>query len=810
MELQQPEAKEEVIFKPNPGPQTDFLSASEQEVLYGGAGGGGKSYAMVADPVRYFSNPMFKGLLLRRTTEELRELISVSKTLYPKAIPGIKFLERDKTWVAPNGASLWMSYLDADDDVMRYQGQAFCVVEGTPVAMADGNFKAIEQVTVGEEVLSLEGPSKVIWISPPQVKACIKVTIYDSLGNVVSQQIQPDTHPIALLSSVPSRELHDLSQNLSQFQKSQIQWRSYKQLQSACEEIPETFFYSKGVGNDYVTSAQNNLESAKPVALYYPVVLHVHALRKAQDHVSTQSDFQYKSSKLLCDSCLKTSKTLLSQMQPFVPSQLCLDCKHEPYHQPYDDDLGVQLGLERAEGYSTRCCVCCYQYDESLLQTQESYQYCAHKQADAEVQAPYDLPCDERDYTLSHIQYRGEKYSHPYTQEQRGLAVPLELGIVCVEPLESPYRVVRDISIDISNNYITLGGVVNQNCWIGFDELTQWNSPYAWNYMRSRLRTTSSSGLKLYMRATTNPGGPGHAWVKKTFIDPAPPNTSFWATDPDTGETICWPKGHSREGQPLFKRRFIPATLFDNPYLAEDGMYEANLLSLPEHQRRQLLYGDWDINEGAAFPEFNRRIHVIEPFDIPNAWTKFRAADYGYGSYSGVVWIAVAPSGQLIVYRELYVSKVTAADLADMILEAEDGEKIRYGVLDSSLWHNRGGGGPSLAEQMAQRGCRWRPSDRSRGSRVAGKNMLHRLLQVDEMTEEPRLVFFDNCKALIAQLPSIPLDKHNPEDVDTNSEDHLYDALRYGIMTRPRSHLFDYDPANQRSGFQAADTKFGY
>ena len=466
------EVHRDIIFEPNPGPQTKFLAATEQEVLYGGAAGGGKSYSLIADPVRYFSNPHARMLIVRRSTEELRELISVSKQLYPRAIPGIKFMERDKTWVAPNGATLWMSYLDRDDDVMRYQGQAFN--------------------------------------------------------------------------------------------------------------------------------------------------------------------------------------------------------------------------------------------------------------------------------------------------------------------------------------------------WIGFDELTQWPTPYAWSYMRSRLRTTKASGLPLYMRATSNPGGPGHQWVKKHFIDPGTPNNPFWATD-ENGETIRWPVGHSRENEPLFKRKFIPATLFDNPYLSEDGMYEANLLSLPEHQRRQLLEGDWDINEGAAFPEFNRRVHVSEPYDIPASWVRFRACDYGYSSYTGVLWFAVVPgSEQLVVYRELYVSKILATDLADMILEIEEGEKIRYGVLDSSLWHNRGDTGPSLAEQMITKGCRWRPADRSRGSRVAGKNEIHRRLQIDDFTEEPRLVIFDNCRNIISQLPSIPLDKKNPEDVDTHSEDHLYDALRYGVQTRPRSNVFDFDPASQRTGFQASDPTFGY
>ena len=92
-------------------------------------------------------------------------------------------------------------------------------------------------------------------------------------------------------------------------------------------------------------------------------------------------------------------------------------------------------------------------------------------------------------------------------------------------------------------------------------------------------------------------------------------------------------------------------------------------------------------------------------FEIPDSWAKFRACDYGYGSYTGVLWFAVAPDEQVIVYREMYVSKVTASDLADLILEAEakDGT-MRYGVLDSSLWHNRGDTGPSLAEQMNMKG----------------------------------------------------------------------------------------------------------
>ena len=238
------------------------------------------------------------------------------------------------------------------------------------------------------------------------------------------------------------------------------------------------------------------------------------------------------------------------------------------------------------------------------------------------------------------------------------------------------------------------------------------------------------------------------------------------------------------------------------------------LLSLPESQRKRLLEGNWDVAEGAAFPEFDRTAHVVEPFSIPKNWPKFRSCDYGYGSYSAVLWFTVAPDGQLIIYRELYVSKMLAKDLANKILYLEENDgTILYGVLDSSCWHRRGDTGPSLAEQMIMEGCRWRPSDRSSGSRIAGKNEIHRRLQIQEDVDEdnvPGMVMFHNCTNLVSQLPSIPLDPKNPEDVNTRSEDHLYDALRYGVMSRPRRGIFDFTIEHMSDRYIPSDATFGY
>ena len=465
----------EVVFEPNPGPQTEFLSASEREVLYGGAAGGGKSYGLLADPLRYFANKNFNGLILRRTNDELRELIWKSQELYPKAYPGAKWQEKKSQWVFPSGAKLWMTYLEREEDVLRYQGQAFS--------------------------------------------------------------------------------------------------------------------------------------------------------------------------------------------------------------------------------------------------------------------------------------------------------------------------------------------------YIAFDELTQHATPFAWNYMRSRLRTTDPE-LPIFMRATSNPGGPGHSWVKRMFIDPSPANKSFAATDIDTGDVLSYPEGHEKHGKPLFNRRFIPATLKDNPYLYSEGNYEANLLSLPEMQRRQLLEGDWAIADGAAFPEFRTHHHVVEPFEIPSDWRKFRSCDYGYSSYSAVHWFAIDPAFEtLIVYRELYVSKHTGRDLAKAILQLERGDQIQYGILDSSCWHQRGQIGPSIAEEMIAEGCRWRPSDRSAGARVAGRNRLHELLKYDEERKMPGIVFFDTCRQIIADLPVIPNDPKGGDDIDVRyRSDHAYDSIRYGVMSRPRakSPFEDWGTMNKEPSWKPASMRLGY
>jgi|TARA_B110000503_G_scaffold68532_1_gene106963 phage terminase large subunit len=443
------EDKARIVFRANSGPQTDFLAAGEQDVLYGGSAGGGKSYAMLVDPLRYMHIREHRALLLRKSMPELRELIDKSRELYPKAFVGAKFREVEKTWRFPSGASLEFGYLDRDADVYRYQGQSYT--------------------------------------------------------------------------------------------------------------------------------------------------------------------------------------------------------------------------------------------------------------------------------------------------------------------------------------------------WIGIDELTQYPTEFPLQYLQSRLRTTNNQ-IKCYIRCTANPGGVGGHWVKKRYLDPSPPNESF-------------------RGQDKITRKFIPARLEDNPFLAADGKYEQMLMSLPPVQRKQLLDGNWDVAEGAAFVEFDYDTHCIAPFALPKHWERIKGIDYGYAAESAVIWAAIDPSDEtLIIYRELYQKGLTGEALAQRIFEFEKEDKLSVsGVLDGAAWARTGSTGPTVGEVLSRAGHKLRRADKNR---IQGKIQIHERLKISDKGR-PKMQIFRTCPNLIRELQAIPLDPNKPEDVDTKASDHAYDALRYLVMSRPKSRTAWEDMSNLKQ-FIPADPTFGY
>jgi hypothetical protein len=323
------------------------------------------------------------------------------------------------------------------------------------------------------------------------------------------------------------------------------------------------------------------------------------------------------------------------------------------------------------------------------------------------------------------------------------------------------------------------------------EELTQFTSLRPMKLLLATLR--SAHGIRAQMKCTCNPGGPGHHAVKSEFIDLGPFEL---ATDPETGLT----------------RVFIPSRVEDNPALLEaDPGYVGRLKSVGSPELvRAWLEGDWDVIEGAFFPEFERKRHVIEPFPVPNEWIKFRSMDWGSATPFSVGWWVVVqdtfehagriiPRGAIVRYREWYGAKpggrneglkMTAEAVAKGIVsretpEAGRREYVAYGVLDPAAFNVVSG--PSIGETLGRGGAVFRRADNTRKShdkKMSGWDQLRYRLKGDG-DGHPLIFFFDHCRDIIRTLPMLQPDPHNPEDVDTDTEDHAPDEVRYACMSRP-------------------------
>jgi len=325
---------------------------------------------------------------------------------------------------------------------------------------------------------------------------------------------------------------------------------------------------------------------------------------------------------------------------------------------------------------------------------------------------------------------------------------------------------------------------------IGLEEATHFTEEQM-RFIATCNRTTRTD-VKPRMYYTCNPGGVGHAWVKRLFIDRV-----------------------YREGEFASDYAFIPARVWDNAALINaDPDYVRHLQALPEALRRAHLDGDWDALAGQYFAEFSRTKHVIEPFEIPSWWKRFRSVDWGYNDPCAVLWHAVGPDGRIFTYRELYVTRMRADEVARRIVSLSEGETVSYTVASPDMWQKRGailkaeGGfeGESIAELFSLSGVHVTPAD---NSRVAGWQRVRSYL-ADAPDGEPRIKIFAACENLIRTLPALVYDRHDREDAAAG-EDHAPESLRYALMSRPgfSAHVQEnrkqpYDPLKempQHGGF---------
>ena len=331
--------------------------------------------------------------------------------------------------------------------------------------------------------------------------------------------------------------------------------------------------------------------------------------------------------------------------------------------------------------------------------------------------------------------------------------------------------------------------------FIDFDELTQflWEE---YSYMFSRNRP-NGPGTRCYMRAQANPGGVGHGWVKERFITAGQPMQTIWEQ-----VNVRYPDGHT---ETRWKSRiFVPSSVFDNKILlANDPDYLTRLASMPEQERKALLYGDWDTFAGQVFTEWRNdseryedriNTHVISPFQVPDHWTIWCSMDWGYARPFSVGWYAVDSDRRLYRIREYYGCtgtpnqgvKMEPTHVAREIkrIESEDpnlrGKNIMR-VGDPAIWGSQMG--ESIGDLMERERVYFNKGDHSR---IDGKMQVHHRLTFDD-DGRPMLYVFNTCRHFIRTVPNLVYDERDVEDIDTDGEDHIYDELRYVCMENPIS-----------------------
>ena len=365
---------------------------------------------------------------------------------------------------------------------------------------------------------------------------------------------------------------------------------------------------------------------------------------------------------------------------------------------------------------------------------------------------------------------------------------------------------------------------------LGIDELSTF-SEWQFIYLRNRVRCTLPIPEKYRGRipgilAGSNPGGPGHEFCKRIFVDFCRITTEDAAERQAQGKHV-YAHPHRRKGYTIYYglrkaldndggmlHAYIPGLLEDNQVLMQtDPGYINRVKAMPEPYRSAYLDGDWDIFIGQMF-NFNKRDHVCAPFPVPDGAKIAATFDWGFGKpFSWGYWFSDA-DGRAYRWKEWYGwtkvpntgMRLTDSEVAEGIVKreklwgirSEDGgakvggvnlgrriKDVEY-ILSPDCFSKKpdykgGGQGPSTAEIFAQYDIIGRPGDPTRDQKV---KQMHERLRVRE-GERPMLQIMDNCKQFIRTIPLLQQDEHNPEDVDTDMEDHIYDEACHYLMSRP-------------------------
>lgn len=804
-----------------PGSQEGFMQCSVQEVLYAGTRGPGKTDALLMSFAQHIGKwgKDWRGILFRRTYPELEDVIGKADKWFTEIFPEAAYNKGKHFWEWPEGERLYFAHMRVPSDYSKYHGHNYCVEKSTPVLMADGKYKSIEKIVSGDSVQTLNGSRRVLRTFSPELKSCVRVSC-QALPSV--SQVQSEDHRLLSSGEGLSGTWFDSYLSDDMLRTSPAQWRSYKD--APCAHPASDF--------SFVCKARKSLENDAPESCRKSLTI----VPPDQFSRTFQGQPRQQFLKYTPDSDLSTP---LRNHEEFFEQSLWKHLRHrrllrtclslQPAHERslqrspafFDASSCETFDQETLQGCSRNYLLDSNLCDAPLQQEGEIFPDAFRRQAYAEKHIRLHLLPDALDNAASRTLPRRSLYFHPYLPECRKSDKGTILEEAELQTCGTHWTV--DIEVEGEGHYITKGGFVNQNCWIGFEELTTWPSADCFKSILSTNRTTNPN-VPLMIRSTTNPHGSGHNWVKARYKLPVKAGERFGEIC--GGDELLNEKGRpilDNKGKPLLQpeRIAIHGDIDENFLLLDaDPGYKATIAASASSpsQLKAWLHGSWDVVAGGMFDDlWDSQVHIVEPFEIPKSWRIDRSFDWGSSKPSSVGWWAESDGtdyidaagfrvstvrGDLFRIHEWYMCKkneenkglmLTDREIATGIKDLESqhprlrNKMIHPGPADTSIWDTTNGS--SIYKAMRDMGVRWTKADKSSGSRILGWQRIRNRLQASFKKEglpreHPGLYVFDTCEAFIRTVPVIPRDDKNTDDVDTEAEDHIADELRYRVYSR--------------------------
>lgn len=620
--------------------QTAFLLLNEQEALFGGSVGGGKSEALLIGALQYVDDYPTSSLLLRRTYRDLDKpgglMFRARQWLTPTKAhwDGINY-----RWVFPNGATLNFGYLEHAGDELKFQSSEYqyCVQADTLIRMGDCTWKPIKEIEIGDFVDTLIGSKRVNKVLNVGIKDVVKVETEH--GSIIAST----THPMLTDSGWVSPEALKPTRCRDGHTRAASSMATYS--------------------TSWMRPLYRLLDRLRPYALSQ---LRRLGIDLSVRHVSS-TDGQIGSS-TSCDVCRESSQPQewFGSLMLHGPAVQSTESESFHPHRYVNADATTEYATQGSQPDYQSCCDSCGERSHPTPIASR-----AHIPSLVGAEGSVEISCsDAADRTPTHIPLMKYRYFHPYTNRLIEARVAVQCSPVRISPAGEAE--VWDLEVADASHYVTWGGIIARNC--GYDELTHF-SLHQYLYLFSRLRRLKDTPVPLRLRSGTNPGGPGHEWVRKRWNLPDGP-------------------------QPGSNRVFVQAGLYDNPFL-EHEEYVKGLNQLGDVTKAQLLSGDWTATSTGGYfvAEKFRRIGWDE---VPDA--KEFIAIIRYWDFAATEPSEMNPDPDYTVGLKLGMTRTGSSDPSQCDWYVLDVERFRSnpGAIESRVHATAKRDGPRVVQWLEQ------------------------------------------------------------------------------------------------------------